>query len=456
MVSLAPSPILRIAASFRAARAGLTMHWFVPVLALLAGDAAATVRSDKPNVVIILTDDQGYADVGFHEARADEVRTPHMDALARSGVVFTQAYTSASVCAPTRAGLMTGRYQQRYGIYTAHEGGSGVPFSEKLLPEYLAPAGYVCGAFGKWHLGEGEEYHPLRRGFDEFYGFLGRGRHDYFDLDQADHPMYRGLSTISDEGYLTDRITDEAVAFLRAHADEPFFAYVAYNAVHAPAQAPAADVREETGDEVRDVLLAMLGRLDDGVGRIVGALEELGVRDDTLVFFLTDNGGARNMRADNRPLRGYKGDFYEGGVRVPFAVSWPARIEGGTKRDAIVSSLDVLPTVLSAAGVETEAGRPLDGRDMLPVLSGAATTLHESLFWSSGGKTGRWAVRAGPWKLVGERAARRLFHLGRDLAEADDLATGEADKLAELERLHAAWLEDMAEPVSGGGKRWSP
>src|SRR5262249_38575207 len=188
------------------------------------------------------------------------------------------------VCSPTRAGLMTGRYQQRCGIYTAGEGGSGLPLQEVIFPQYLKPAGYVSGAFGKWHLGLTPDYNPVKRGFDEFFGFMRRGAHDYFNLNDPDHPIYRGLQPTKEEGYLTTRLTDEAVAFVRRHKDRPVFLYLAYNAVHAPLQAPPADVaRFNTGDKERDILMAMLGHLDAGVGRVVAALAEAGVRDDTLV-----------------------------------------------------------------------------------------------------------------------------------------------------------------------------
>ena len=186
-------------------------------------DASQRRRSKRPNIVVILTDDQGYADISFNRHHPKEVSTPHMDALAREGVFFTQGYISGNVCSPTRAGIMTGRYQQRAGIYTAGEGGSGLPLAEKIFPQFLKGAGYVCGAFGKWHLGLTREYSPCARGFDEFYGFLGRGAHDYFDLDNADSPLYRGFEPIRDEGYLTNRLTEEAVSFIQRHKDHPFF-----------------------------------------------------------------------------------------------------------------------------------------------------------------------------------------------------------------------------------------
>ena len=211
----------------------------------LFGIPSIISAEDKPNIVIILTDDQGYADVSYNPHSPPEVRTPNIDALAHSSVICTQGYTSGHVCSTTRAGLMTGRYQQRFGIYTAGEGGSGVPLDEVFIPQRLKPAGYVSGALGKWHLGLTEEYHAMNRGFDEFYGFMGRGAHPYFDHSDMDHPIYRGLKPIKEEGYLTTRITEEAVGFINRHKEESFFLYVAYNAVHSPPEAPDEDIKNE-------------------------------------------------------------------------------------------------------------------------------------------------------------------------------------------------------------------
>ena len=421
----------------------------------LVGAAAAGKRR-RPNIVVILSDDQGYADVSFNRRHPKEVHTPHTDALAREAVVCTQGYTTGHVCSPTRAGLMTGRHQQRFGVYTGGEGGSGVPLDEVFFPRHLKPAGYVCGALGKWHLGLTPQYNAVRRGFDEFYGFMGRGAHDYFDLNIPDHPIYRGLKPIKDKGYLTDRITEEAVSFIRRHEAKPFFLYVAYNAVHAPPQAPADEIRRQTGDEVRDTLMAMIRHLDDGVGRIVGELKRRGLFEDTLLIYLTDNGGAKAMHANNAPLRGYKQQDYEGGIRVPFVVSWPKRLPGGTTCDVPVLSIDILPTALAAAGLPMPAKKPLDGKDMLPALKGQVRKLHDHLFWSSGGWEGKWAVRSGTWKLVGQKGRVELFDLAADVGETTDLARSRPEKVAELRKLHDAWLDRMAEPLGGGPKRWSP
>jgi arylsulfatase A-like enzyme len=425
----------------------------LPVIAF-----AATPR--PPNIVVILTDDQGYADLSFNPHHPKEVATPHLDALARESVWFSQGYITGNVCSPTRAGLLTGRYQQRAGVYTAGEGGRGIAQTEIIFPKFLTPAGYVSGAFGKWHLGLTLEQSPVGRGFDEWYGFLGRGAHDYLKLDDIEgSPIYRDGKPIKDEGYLTTRLTEETVAFIQKHKARPFYIHLAYNAVHSPAQAPAEDIarfRKQFPDlpESRVVLMAMLHHLDLGVGRVVAKLKQEGVWENTLLFFLTDNGGSKAMNANNAPLRGFKQQHYEGGVRTPFLVSWPARFKGGRTIDVPVVSLDILPTALAAAGLAAPASRPLDGKSLLGLLAGETRTHHETLFWSEGGHTGEWAVRSGQWKLVVAKEQKELFDLAADPAETKDLAGQNAAKIAELTRLYDGWLEQMAEPMDPVGKRW--
>ncbi len=409
----------------------------------------------KPNIVIILTDDQGYADVSYNPHSPPEVSTPNIDALAHSSIICTQGYTSGHVCSPTRAGLMTGRYQQRFGIYTAGEGGSGVPLDEVFIPQRLKPAGYVSGALGKWHLGLTEEYHAMKRGFDEFYGFMGRGAHPYFDHSDMNHPIYRGLKPIKEEGYLTTRITEEAVDFIDRHKEEPFFLYVAYNAVHSPPEAPEEDIKRVTGDKTRDTLMAMIKHLDMGVGEIVSSLKKHDIFDNTLLIFLTDNGGSGAMHANNAPLRGFKQMDYEGGIHVPFIVSWPAQLNGGKKCDVPMWSIDLFATALDAAGLPMPEDKPLDGKSILPALRGETDKLHEEFYWSSAGDKGKWAVRSGNWKLVAEKKRVELFDLEKDLSETKDLSAKRPHVVSELTAKYNTWLDEMAEPISKQKKRWS-
>ena len=421
----------------------------------LFGIPSIISAEDKPNIVIILTDDQGYADVSYNPHSPPEVRTPNIDDLAHSSVICTQGYTSGHVCSTTRAGLMTGRYQQRFGIYTAGEGGSGVPLDEVFIPQRLKPAGYVSGALGKWHLGLTEEYHAMNRGFDEFYGFMGRGAHPYFDHSDMDHPIYRGLKPIKEEGYLTTRITEEAVSFINRHKEEPFFLYVAYNAVHSPPEAPDEDIKNVTGNKKRDTLMAMIKHLDLGVGEIVSSLKKHNIFDNTLLIFLTDNGGSKTMSANNAPLRGFKQMDYEGGVHVPFVVSWPAQLKGGKKCEVPMWSIDLFATALDAAGLPMPKGKALDGKSILPALKGETEKLHDEFYWSSAGEKGKWAIRSGNWKLVAEKKRIELYNLKKDLSETTDLAAKYPKVVSELTAKYNAWLDEMADPMSKQPKRWS-
>ena len=428
--------------------------------AKLAADSGAL-----PNIVVILTDDQGYADISLNEHHAAEVSTPKMDALAKQGVLFTQAYTSGHVCSPTRAGLMIGGYSQRVGVYTAGDGGRGFDPNKKIFPAFLSDE-YVSSAIGKWHLGLDDDYprlkwHAMNRGFDECYKFMGRGGHSYFDLrsDSAakfSHPIYRNKQRIDDEGYLTTRLTEEAVDFIDRNKERPFFLYLAYNAVHAPAEAPQADIDAVRAkfpqlSERRTILMAMLKHLDDGVGQVVGKLQQEELFDNTLLFFLTDNGGAKGMSADNSPLRGFKSSLDEGGIRTPLIVSWPQRFAGQRSIDVPVISFDILPTVLDATDA-LPVQNQFDGKSLLPLLSGQTTRHHANLFWSKG-KDDEWAVRQGDWKLHHRRGKLELINLDEDPRETTNLAAREPQQVRDLEKLFTTWIDQMADPITGGEKR---
>ncbi len=430
---------------------------------------ASTLLAAPPNIVIILTDDQGYADISFNPDHAREVSTPHMDALAREGVFFTQAYTSGHVCSPTRAGLMLGRYQQRVGVYTAGQGGSGFDPTLPIFPAFL-PDEYTSTAIGKWHLGLDTDYpelkwHAVTRGFDECYKFMGRGGHDYFTLrgvsDEDIQPIYRNKQRIKAaeyEGYMTTRLTEEALAFIDRQKKQPFFLYLAYNAVHAPAQAPQADIDRYRKNfpgisEKRAILMAMLEHLDLGVGAVVKKLKDEKVWKNTLLFFLTDNGGSKAMEADNGRLRAFKGSLYEGGIRTPWIVSWPATFKGGRTIDTPVNSLDLLPTALEAVGMQTPPDTAFDGKSLLPLLRGLTTSHHEVLYWNSGPPKGEWAVRKGTWKAHGYQESFELYDLSADPSESRDLASQHPEKARELVQLHASWLKEMVASTGEGQTR---
>ena len=404
---------------------------------------------DRPNIVLIVSDDQGYADVSCYD-HPDEVSTPNIDRLTKEGVRLTNAYASAYVCAPTRAGLLTGRYQQRFGFYTGGDSRVGLPLSEITVADLLKKEGYTTACIGKWHVGIEPEYHPLRRGFDEFYGFLGHGAHDYFNLKITDEytSIYRNDKPINDTGYLTHNLTREAVSFIERYHKQPFFLYLPFNAVHWPLQAPQEYIKRfDTGDENRDIYLAMLACMDEGIGEVLDALKRTGVDKNTLIIFFSDNGGAKNNLANNGILRDYKQSVYEGGIRVPFIVRWPAELPKAAVCSEPIISLDIMPTILSAAGVALPQDRIYDGKDMLPVLRGETKEpLHKALFWDDG--IDQWAVRAGKWKLLLRKGSLELYDLGADICEKHNLAAERPEVLKELKRLHTEWRAQMREPIS--------
>ncbi len=428
-----------------AGAAGLAL----PRSLLATGAARGPIR--KPNIVLIFSDDQGYADMGCHGCT--DIPTPHMDAIAAAGARFTDGYVTAPVCSPSRAGLLTGRYQQRFGH--EHNPGAapeaGLPLSEKTIADHLKAAGYATGMVGKWHLGMLEKQNPVNRGFDEFFGFL-HGAHSYLPSRRRSRlkdPIRRGFEPVEEGEYLTDASAREAVAFIDRHRAEPFFLYVPFNAVHSPLEATERYLSRfgHIRDEKRRTFAAMLSAMDHAVGAILGALRRAGLEENTLVFFISDNGGptAQTM-ASNKPLRGGKAQMYEGGIRIPFLMQWKGRLPAGQVYRQPVSTLDVLPTALEAAGVGSASGAKLDGVDLLPFLTGRHTGIpHETLFWRMGQQA---AVRKGRWKLVIRRQqSPELYDLVADIAEQRDLAQQEPDVLRKLGQAYEQWNAQMAEPL---------
>lgn len=458
--------------------------WLAGLLAAALGGGCASVSDvsqPKPNLVILLADDLGYADVGFQGAT--DIRTPHIDRIAREGVRFTDGYVTGAVCGPSRAGLITGRYQDRFGsgINPTVDPSmpNGVPRSERMISELLGPAGYRSMAVGKWHLGTHPGLHPRDRGFDEFYGFL-TGGHDYFperltleDLSEVRFRwdwyrtklLHNGVRVETDE-YLTDELSNAAVEFIdRQTADDPFFLYLAYNAPHTPMQATDAYLSRfpEIKDDRRRTYAAMVSAMDDGVGRVLEALERAGVADNTLVVFLSDNGGAHNNGSSNSPLRGRKSHPWEGGIRVPFAIRWPGVIEPGTTYELPISALDIAATIVAAAGSEAQAAvlpdKPLDGVDLRPYLDGSAEGApHDALLW-------RWhvrdqfAVRAGDDKLIETTAGSAfdgLFDLANDPAETTDRLPIDEATAERLRAVAIPWIEQLVPPAHPSLGTWKP
>ncbi|NWK54191.1 sulfatase-like hydrolase/transferase [Verrucomicrobiaceae bacterium N1E253] len=442
------------------------------VVSLLFSGLCSVWGDEKaPNIVIILADDMGYADVGFNGCK--DIPTPHLDALADSGVRFVQGYVSASVCGPSRAGLLTGRYQQRFGCgENAPEEGwpdhprcrdAGVPRSEQLLSELLKPAGYRTGVIGKWHLGLDEPLRPNSRGFDYFYGFLN-GSHSFTHAHKkwGKHPelwpIYRNREPLDYRGYLTDTFTDESVHFIERNKERPFFLYVTYNAVHSPWQAPAnvADKVRHIADKNRRVYAGMLVSLDDGVGRIIKSLKDQGVYQNTVVVFLSDNGAPKSSSASSAPLRGFKGDTYEGGTRVPFVMSWPAKIQAGTVYAHPVSSLDLVPTMVQLAGAKP-AKKRLDGVDLMPFILGEKRDRpHEVMFFR---RDDDYAIRQQDWKLLWNNGAPsgtrkvELFNLADDPNETTDLISQYPEKAKKLQKQFDAWDGKLPDNAWWGGPK---
>ena len=451
------------------------------LLAAAGMTIAAGAQSQRPpNIVVIVGDDMGYADIGVHGSR--DIRTPHLDALAAEGVRFTDAYVSGPYCSPTRAGMLTGRYPQRFGhefnLGAAHAE-FGLPLEETTIADRLKAAGYRTALFGKWHLGMGEKYHPVRRGFEQFFGFLA-GQHTYIDIGTGANLLLEGTTPLEKfDGYLTDALAERASAYIKEQSSRPFFLYLAFNAAHTPLQAPKKylDRFPKIQNEQRRTYAAMVSAMDDGVGKVLSTLRELGLDRNTLVIFFNDNGGPTMETttinaSSNAPLRGSKRTTWEGGIRVPFMIRWTGRVPaGGIDRRPIIQ-LDVLPTALAAAGVKAGNTPPLDGVDLLPFLTGAAKGApHDTLYWRLGGMM---AIRHGDWKLVKSRegafidddpavlkdlAGAELFNLAQDIGESKNVAAAHPDKVKELGDRWQQWNKQLATPRWGaprGGRGGQP
>jgi arylsulfatase A-like enzyme len=439
------------------------LGWVSLVVLLSPLTLHATDLARKPNVIVIVGDDMGYADLGIHGCK--DIPTPHLDALAKSGVRFTSGYVSGPYCSPTRAGLLTGRYQQRFGHEFNPGGGNdakqGLPLSQTTIADHLHTAGYRTALVGKWHLGGAPAMHPMKRGFDESFGFLG-GAHDYFKAAG----VLRGTEPANETQYLTDAFGREAVAFIDRNREKPFFLYLAFNAVHTPMQANEERLTkfQSIADKQRRTYAAMMSAMDDAVGRVMAKLNDTKLREQTLVMFISDNGGptmkgTTTNGSINTPLRGSKRTTLEGGIRVPFFISWPGKLPAGAIDDRPVIQLDCLPTAFAAAGVEPKADWKLDGVNLLPYITrDNSTAPHDALYWRFGTQM---AIRKGDWKLVkydlateGGKgtSAQKLYNLKNDIGESTDLFAKEGDRVRELQAAWDAWNKSNVAPLWGGGK----
>jgi len=449
----------------------------VTILAFAAGlvsilPSLVSAQRRPPNIVVIVTDDMGYADIGVHGSK--DIPTPNIDALARSGVRFTNAYVSGPYCSPTRAGFLTGRYQQRFG----HEFNLdvsdadlefGLPLSETTLADRLHAVGYRTAVFGKWHLGLAERFHPMSRGFDEFFGFLGAD-HSYLNTEAGSlNPILDGKTIVDKTDYLTEAFVDRAVDFIHREKARPFFLYLAFNAVHTPLEVTQKYLNRfpKIADEQRRKYAAMLSAMDDGIGRTLAALSAEGLDENTIVFFFNDNGGPTMAGttingASNAPLRGSKRQTYEGGIRVIYVVRWKGHLPEKTTYDQPVIQLDVLPTAVAAAGIKIKHEWRLDGVDLMPFLvSKNRGRPHEALYWRLGVNV---AIRKGDWKLVrtNERPLRvveastlndlrgaELYNLAQDIGEHENLASKYPEKVRALADDWRRWNNTLVKPLWG-------
>jgi arylsulfatase B len=475
------------------------------VLFLLLALAVGAAADGKPNVLLVVVDDLGYGELGC-QGNA-QIPTPQIDSIAANGVRFTDGYVSGPVCCPSRAGFITGRYQTRFG----HEHNAiglqnldpavGLPLSQKTIADLMKAQGYATGLVGKWHLGASERYHPMKRGFDEFYGFLNEG-HFYVDppyegvlswfrvkslpggeagrrmrkgnyvfsthmgntepMYDRENPLMRGYNKLGPErDFLTDALTREAISFVNRHVDEPWFLYLSYNVPHSPLQTKFEDAErmKEIEDIHRRIFAGMMVNLDDNVGRLLRVLDYHKLTEETLIIFFSDNGApTRELTSSNAPLRGEKGRVYEGGLRVPFLIQWKGNVPAGKVYRNPVIALDALPTSLAAIGAEIPDN--LDGVNLLPYLRGETTGVpHDSLYWRYGNRT---ALRQGKWKILsnpgyGETTARfELYDLAADIGEETDLAAEQPvvfKKLkAELDRMNGEMVPALWRSKGSGAK----
>ncbi|PSU33850.1 sulfatase-like hydrolase/transferase [Photobacterium lutimaris] len=440
----------------------------------LGANASATntdteAPQQQPNVVLIFVDDIGYADMGFQNLR-DDIVTPNMDKVANEGAIFTAGYVTGSVCGPSRAGLLTGRYQQRFGYhdnigpYLREEGlERGLDLSLKTFGNYFQDAGYTTGYIGKSHDGDEMKFWPHNRGFDEFYGF-NNGAADYFvsgkNVENAEEKAYSSLHRNGKlvenfDGYLTDIFGDESVDFIERHKDSPFFLYVPFNASHGPMHAKAEDLEKfsHIKDQLRRKSVAMTYNMDLNVGKIINKLEEHELMDNTMIIFLSDNGGKpSNNGSINHPLRDTKGTTYDGGIRIPFSITYRGNIPAGQVIDDPAVSLDILPTTLAIAGVEPKAEWELEGVNLMPRLTGQQEKLDSRfLYWKT---PMRAAIRDENWKIVipnhmVKRPRVELYKISEDIGEKNNVADKYPEQVDRLMAAFEAW--DAKNEVSA---RW--
>ena len=430
---------------------------------LILNEIAISADAYRPNVLVIVADDLGYGDLGFQGGK--DVPTPHLDRLAAGGTRCTNGYVNCPVCSPTRAALLTGRYQQRFGHEfnpgqqqdAAARDAFGLPTTEITLGNQFKNAGYRTGQVGKWHLGFSERFLPAQRGFDESFGFLG-GAHTYLPAKEgAKSGIFRNGQEVHESEYLTDAFAREGASFIERNAPNPFLLLLTFNAVHAPLDTRPDKLEQfkQISDPKRRSYAAMLSSLDDAVGRVLSQLEKSGVAEKTLVFFISDNGGPTQANGSlNTPLNGVKATVWEGGIRVPFVVRWPGHVPENKTYDQPVIALDIFATASAAAGAALPADRVIDSVNLLPYLTGENHSApHDALYWRFGEQH---AIRQGDYKLLKLRnGEEHLFDLSKDTSEKQDLLSERPDVAQQLRGEYAKWNSQLVSPLwaQGGGRR---
>lgn len=410
----------------------------------------------RTNVIVVLIDDAGFADFGYMGSK--DLETPNIDKLARNGIIFTDAHVTSTVCAPSRAGLISGKYQQRFGFEangtgSEETGDIGLADDVVTIADVFRKNQYKTIALGKWHLGFNDDDHPNQRGFDEFYGFLD-GSRSYFPLEivNARSMLQKNGTRVKFEGYLTDVLGDRATSFIEENKEEPFFMYLAFNAVHTPMEAKEEDLLKYQ-DHPRQRLAAMTWSLDENIGKLIDKLESVDQLDNTLIFFLSDNGGATTNQSTNGPLKGFKGNDFEGGHRVPFVLHWPGELKGNQSYEGLSSSLDIFKTAIAVAGIEEDPNWGLDGVNLIPHLKGIIVSdPHEKLFWR---KLENSTVRIGDNKLINlEDYGSVLYNLKNDLGESNDLSTIDTLLHKQLMLQLSDWEKNLINPLWDEGDYW--
>ncbi len=431
----------------------MKIHKWIALVAAAVSLVSFAGVNEKPNILLIVADDLGYGDLSVQGCK--DFKTPHIDSIAKQGMRFTDAYVTCPVCAPSRAGMLSGRWQDRFGFHgnPAPHAEWGLPLEETTMADVLQGAGYRTAIFGKWHLGEDPGYRPLDRGFDEFYGFLS-GMHSFWNAnDSFWGPIVEGDAKPAPlEQYLTFELADRACEFIEKQNDNPFFVYLSFNAPHTPLEAPKRYLRKtkHIDDERRTVCAAMILALDDAVGEVLDSIEEAGVEENTLVIFMSDNGaalipGSSMNGGDNGPLRGSKAQLWEGGIRIPFFAKWPGKIPEETVNSTPIISLDLFPTFGKLAGADFQ-GLELDGVDLMPVLASAEKTLPErDLFWKF--YDTQSAVRRGDMKWTRVDRESGFFNVVDELDESTDLSAKYPEKLDVLKSRWKKWNERNAAPI---------